>query len=451
MREPMERPLTNPAPQPATGLDETHDIAARTWVESAADHAVFPIQNLPLGIFAHADANPRFGMRIGDCVLDVGAALTHDLLSGRAQRAADAVQHGALNELMALPATYRRDLRLQAFDLLSENGKRAAEARRLADTLLVPIEACSMKLPARIGDYTDFYAGIHHAVTAGRMFRPDAPLLPNYKHAPVGYHGRASTVAVAPTPVHRPRGQILSPDGTPELAPSRKLDFELEIGIWMGAVPAGATLEQAVDGIFGYCLLNDWSARDIQRWEAVPLGPFLAKNFATSVSPWIVTPEALAPFRRAQTARGVDDPPLLDYLVGDADHQSGALAVDVEALIRTPAMRQAGQPAQRVSAASMLDLYWTPAQLVVHHGINGCQLQPGDLLGTGTISADGEDGGGCLLERTLDGRNPVRIGGEERTYLRDGDEVTLRAVCRADGARTIGFGQCSNRVEAYVE
>jgi fumarylacetoacetase len=304
---------------------------------------------------------------------------------------------------------------------------------------------CRMHLPARVGGFTDFFAGVHHAVTAGRMLRPANPLLPNYKHVPIAYNSRASTIGVSPARVRRPHGQILPPGATqPVKAPTERFDYEFELGVWIGRANSDGEpidISRAGEAIFGYCTLNDWSSRDIQRWEAQPLGPFLAKSTATTISPWIITPEALAPFRAPQPKRDVGDPAPLPYLWDEPDQANGALGIDLEILLRTPGMRKANAPAERISATDSLNLYWTPAQLVAHHTVNGCILNSGDLFGTGTISGAEGDSAGCLLEHTLDGEKPLMLGsGEQRRYLEDGDEVTLRAHCKRKGFACIGFG-----------
>jgi fumarylacetoacetase len=308
-----------------------------------------------------------------------------------------------------------------------------------------------MALPAEIGDYTDFYASVHHATNVGRMFRPDNPLLPNYKWVPIGYHGRASSVVVSGTPVRRPSGQ-LKDDGAdaPSFAPTRRLDYEVELGCYVGPgnalgepVPIGA----AADQLFGFCLLNDWSARDLQAWEYQPLGPFLAKNFASTVSPWVVTSAALAPFRAPVAARAEGDPAPLPYLADPEDAAAGGVGVELEVLLLTEAMRAGGYPPYRLSRSDALDLYWTPAQLVAHHASNGCNLRPGDLLGSGTVSGPEDGARGCLLELTWRGSRPVTLpGGETRRFLEDGDEVILRGMCRRPGAVPIGFGECRGRI-----
>ncbi len=423
-------------------LDETHDPAATSRVASANGHADFPIQNLPLGIFSDGDA-PRGGVAIGDSTVDIGAAL--DLFTGEALLAARAMTGPTLNPLLALGAGPRRALRRALFALLR------ADSDGRIDAALRPAAECTMRLPAVIGDYTDFYAGIHHAEAVGRQFRPDQPLLPNYKHVPIGYHGRASSVRVSGTPVRRPSGQRKAPDAdAPSFGPSQRLDFELELGIWIGpgsALGEPINIGDADHHIAGLCLLNDWSARDIQAWEYQPLGPFLAKNFLTSVSPWLVTAEALAPFRVAQPPRPAGDPQPLPYLCDPADQAAGAYAIAFEATLSTAAMRAAGTAPQRLSQVAATELYWTPAQLIAHHSSGGCDLRPGDLLGSGTISGPAPDSRGSLLEIAQGGKAPLILpGGETRSFLADGDELTLTATARRDGYASIGFGSCTGRV-----
>jgi fumarylacetoacetase len=423
-------------------IDHTHDPAARSWVEGADAHDDFPVQNLPLGVFSRDGGAHAVGCAIGDHVVDL-AGLAGDL--PQAVRAA--LSAPTLNALFALPGAERRGLRHALFALLTD----AAMRQRVAP-LVHPIAQCNLHLPFRIGDYSDFYVGIHHATTIGRLFRPDNPLLANYKHVPIGYHGRASSVRVSGTPVIRPRGQILPPGAAaPVHAPSSRLDYELELGLWIAGdndlgstVPIGA----AWDRIGGLCLLNDWSARDIQAWEYQPLGPFLAKNFATTVSPWVVTAEALAPFRVARPRRPAGDPAPLPYLCDAADQDRGALALRMEVAISTAAMRRDGLAPHRLSRArSETAMYWTAAQIVAHHGSGGCDLHSGDLIGTGTLSGSDAGSEGSLMELSRGGAVPIALpGGERRTFLEDGDEVILSARAEREGWRTIGFGACSGTI-----
>jgi fumarylacetoacetase len=421
-------------------IDATHDPAARSWLEDANGHAEFPLQNLPLGVFSPPGGGRRGGIAIGDHILDIGGALEAGLLDGPAEAA-----EPALNRFLALGAPARERLRAEAFALLAETAPAAVEAR--ARSLLHKAAECTLHLPAEIGDYTDFFAGIHHARNGGRLLRPDNPLMPNYKYVPVAYHGRASSVRPSGAPVHRPSGQRKLPDeAAPTFGPCRNLDFELEFGVWIGPgnePAAPIPIASAAEHIGGFCLLNDWSARDIQAWEYQPLGPFLAKSFVTTVSPWIVTPEALAPFRIAQPPRPDGDPPPLPYLLDAHDQAAGALDLALDVLILTPAMRARGMAPHRIVASNTRHLYWTFAQMVAHHASNGCNLRPGDLFGSGTISAEEESGWGSLQELTRLGRQPLALpSGETRRFLEDGDEVILRARGLRPGAAPIGFGDC---------
>ena len=425
-----------------TQIDATHGPDLRSWVPGATGHASYPVQNLPLCIFSTHGGAPRGGTVIGDHVLDHAALLASGLVAA-SEAALLAVAAGAsLNDYCALPAAARRRLRAILSGLLTGPAPAGAEE------LLVLRTDAQFHLPAQVGDYTDFFAGIHHARNAGKMFRPDNPLLPNYKHVPIAYHGRASSIFPSGTPVVRPVGQRAAHGArAPEYGPSRRLDFELELAIWVGGGNAlGETIpiERAGDEVVGFGLLNDWSARDIQAWETQPLGPFLGKNFLTTVSPFLVTTEALAPFRIAQAPRDADDPEMLPYLHDAQDQASGALDIRLEVLIATAAMRERGLPPHRLTQASTRDLYWTPAQMVAHHASNGCPLHRGDLFGTGTVSSPAADGHGSLLEMTKGGREPVTLpGGEVRTFLEPGDEITLRGTCRRDGFASISLGEAS--------
>jgi fumarylacetoacetase len=422
-------------------MDQTHDATRRSFVGSANGHADFPIQNLPLGVVSPGGAAPCAAVAIGDQILDFEALLDAGLLHGASADAAEAARGGALNGLLALGPNARRALRARLSDLLAEGSAERAKVARA----LHPASACRALLPAEIGDYTDFFAGIHHAMNAGAMFRPDNPLLPNYKYVPIGYHGRASSIVPSGHPVRRPNGQRKPANETvPSFGPSRNLDYELELGIWVGpgnALGEPIPIAEAASHIAGFCLLNDWSARDIQGWEYQPLGPFLAKSFCTTISPWIVTAEAMEPFRAPQAPRPEGDPKPLDYLWDGDDQTGGALDLALEVHLLTPAMRAAGLPPHRLSHGNALALYWTPAQLIAHHSCGGCNLRPGDLLGTGTISTESDLG--SLLEITRGGREPLQLpGGETRRFLEDGDEVVLTARASRPGQATIGFGEC---------
>lgn len=425
-------------------IDETHDPARTSWVSSANGHRDFPVQNLPLAAFTPpAGGESRIGIAIGDLILDLAQVAHAGLLP---ERLTDIAHDSTLNRLLAVSPEDRMALRRTVSDLLSDAARQSA-----IQSMLHPAEGCTLHLPARIGDYTDFYVGIHHAGNVGRQFRPDNPLLPNYKHVPIAYHGRASSIRASGIPVVRPRGQRRAADAdAPIFAPSARLDYELEMGVWIGSgnrLGEPIPVAEAARHIAGFCLLNDWSARDIQGWEYQPLGPFLSKNFHTTISPWIVTPEALAPFRMPQPPRPDGDPQPLPYLQASDDRQHGALAVTLEVHLTTAAMRGNGQPAHRLSRGPASNMYWTVQQMVTHHASNGCNLSPGDLLGTGTISAPDREGFGSLLELSEGGKSPVVLpGGETRTFLEDGDEVSLSATASAPGYVSIGFGECRARI-----
>ncbi len=408
-------------------IDDTHDPARRSWVESAnAPGCDFPIQNLPFGIFRkkRSSEKPRGGVAIGDQVFDL-AALGIDTGPN-------------LNKLAAAGPRAWRELRNALSLALSDPRK-----KKRFEKHLVPMKKAELFLPVAIGDYTDFYAGIHHATGIGRLMRPDNPLLPNYKWVPIGYHGRASSVVVSGTPVVRPNGQTRKGDEAPVYGPSKRLDYEVELGFVVGpgnALGKPISIRKAEDHLFGVVLLNDWSARDIQGWEYQPLGPFLAKSFATTVSPWVVTMEALEPFRCPAFPRGEGDPRPLPYLFVEKDR---GLDIVLEMHLKTPAMEKP----VRLSRGSARDAYWTPAQLVAHHSSNGCNLRPGDLLGSGTLSGAAPEALGSLMELTQGGKIPLPLeGGETRTFLQDGDEVVQRGRCERGGAAPIGFGTAAGRI-----
>jgi fumarylacetoacetase len=435
-------------------IDATHDTRRRSLVESANGHGTFPLQNLPFGVFSPRGEAPRGGVAIGDEIFDLKAACEAGLFSGEAEQAAQAASGPALNPLFALGTAARVALRARLFGLLDADGADRARIDAMRKRLLHKAADCELHMPARIGDYTDFFAGIHHATNAGRLMRPDNPLLPNYKYVPIGYHGRASSIGVAGT-VRRPNGQRKPASETvPTFGPCRNLDYELELGVWIGPGNAQGSpipIAQAGSHIAGLCLLNDWSARDIQAWEYQPLGPFLAKSFATNISPWVVTQEALAPFRIAQAPRPDGDPRPLDYLLDAGDQAAGAFDIELEVLLLTEAMRGKALPPHRLGVSNAQHLYWTVAQLVAHHACGGCNLQPGDLIGSGTISAPTMDGFGSLLEMSKGGREPISLpSGETRRFLEDGDEVTMRATCKREGFASIGFGECRGRVVGTV-
>jgi len=413
------------------------------WVDSA-EGSDFPIENLPLGIFSVGQRRRKAGVAIGDYVLDLEGI--SDLLD---EDWREDLSRPVLNGWLARGQAAQQMLRERLQELFTDE-----RYRDDVEPQLVGQTEARMHVPCLIGDYTDFYVGIHHATNVGKQFRPDNPLLPNYKYVPIGYHGRASSVRASGEPVIRPSGQRKAPDAdAPEYGPSRRLDYELELGIWVGRgnelgspIPIG----EAAEHIAGYCLLNDWSARDLQAWEYQPLGPFLAKNFLTSVSAWIISPQALTPFRKPMPARPSGDPEPLPYLDDPADRQSGGVAIQLEVTLTTAQMRNAGAVPHVLSRGSAdAAMYWSAAQIITHHSANGCNLQPGDLIGTGTLSTASATGLGSLLEISHGGKEPIELStGEKRSFLEDGDEVTLKAWCEAEGAARIGFGECVGRVEA---
>jgi fumarylacetoacetase len=426
-------------------LDRTNDPQAKSWVPAAnLSEGDFPIQNLPLAVFRRrgSDEARRGGIAIGDQVLDLGLLNAEPCGFDAETRSAVAAGAGpVLNDLMQRGYAAWRALRNAVFEGLLEGSER----RTAFERCLVPQSLVEYALPAVIGDFTDFYTSIHHATAVGRMFRPDNPLLPNYKWLPVGYHGRSSSIGVSGQSVQRPWGQSL-PDGRsePVFAPSVRLDYELELGIFIGTGNAPGTriaIEDAESHVFGMCLLNDWSARDVQAFEYQPLGPFLAKNFATTISPWIVSLQALAPFRVSH-ARGPGDPALPAYLRSPADAAGGGIDIRLAVDLDTSSMRECGEPPQRLSTTSFRHSFWTLAQLVAHHTVNGCNLRPGDLLGTGTQSGPGAAEAGSMLELGGGGNHPIAVGSREtRAFLQDGDAVTLRGWCEKGGVARIGFGE----------
>ncbi|MEN3972286.1 fumarylacetoacetase [Sphingomicrobium sp. XHP0235] len=426
-------------------IDATHSPELKCWVAGADGHPDWPVQNLPLGVFTLRDSEPRIGTAIGDHILDLDALADTDLLD---EDWREALKEPTLNAFFALGAEAMQGLRETLSKLLTDEAHRGD-----VEPHLIAMADAEMQLPAHVGDFTDFYVGIHHANNVGSLFRPDNPLLPNYKHIPIGYHGRASSVRVSGHPVVRPTGQKKPAEegGAPTRSPSARLDYELEMGIWIGEgnalgdpIPVG----EAEQHIAGYCLLNDWSARDLQAWEYQPLGPFLAKSFLSTVSPWVVTPQALAPFMSSDTARTEADPEPLDYLKGGPE--KSALGIKLEVLLSTKKMREAGEEPHVLSEGDAASaMYWSSAQIVTHHASNGCNLQPGDLIGTGTLSTEDAKGYGSLLELSNGGKQTIELpNGETRTFLEDGDDVTLRAWCEAEGAARISLGQCSGRVLA---
>jgi fumarylacetoacetase len=434
-----------------SSIDETHDPRRASWVTSAQGHAEFPIQNLPFGVFSPAGGSPHGGVAIGDQILDLRAGLEAGLFSGEAAVAAEAAAGATLNPLMASGKNARLALRRRLSARLSADGPDRAKIEPLAARLLRNAADCTLHLPSAIGSFTDFFAGIHHARNGGMRRDPNNPLNPNYKYVPVAYHSRASSVRPSGVPIHRPSGQRKAAnEDAPTFGPAQKLDYELELAVWIGPgneLGEPIPIAEAGDHVFGLGLVNDWSARDVQGWESQPLGPFLAKNFGTTVSPWVITSEALAPFRIAQPGRPAGDPRPLPYLWDDADQQLGAFDIALEALLLTEGLRAKGLPPHRMSASNTTDLYWTLAQLVAHHTCGGCNLAAGDLFGTGTISGPTPEGYGSLMELSADGQRQITLAsGETRTFLENGDEVIFRAHCRKAGCMPIGFGECRARV-----
>lgn len=423
--------------------------ATRSWVASANDAAAdFPIQNLPFGVFRAKRGEAAIGVAIGDGILDLPRCAAEGLLDDVPTDVRETLGDPTLNRLMALGRPAAGTLRAALAGLL-EAGNAAAEKR--AGPLMVPMAGAELLLPVRIGDYSDFYASIHHASNVGGMFRPDHPLLPNYKYVPIGYHGRASSIVVSGTPVARPSGQTRDDANAPPVfGPSKRLDYELEIGAYVGtgnALGAPIPITRADEHLWGICLVNDWSARDLQTWEYQPLGPFLAKSFATTVSPWVVSMDALEPFRAPAAMRPAGDPAPLPYLASAADASRGALDLTLEVWLRSAAMRERGLDPMLVSRGSFAVMYWTLAQLLTHHASNGCNLRPGDLIASGTVSGPTVESRGCLLERAWRGTEPVELpGGERRAFLHDGDEVILRGYAEREGNRRIGLGECRGMI-----
>jgi fumarylacetoacetase len=457
-------------------LDKTHDPKTRSWVESAnAADSDFPIQNLPFGVYRRkAGSDARIGVAIGDRILDIAGARGEGLLADASvAQAADACvclssnqsvpnqsfpnqsfpdqavsSSASLNRLMALGSEPRRALRRRLHALLRDDA--SPSDREAVGRHLVARADVEMLLPATVGDYTDFYASIFHATNVGKLFRPDNPLLPNYKYIPIGYHGRASSLVASGSSVVRPMGQTRAGNDEPTFGPSKSLDYELEVGFFVsagnrlgGRIPIG----EAEEHIFGICLLNDWSARDIQAWEYQPLGPFLGKSFSTSLSPWVVTMEALAPFRGAAFTRAAGDAAPLAYLFDQGDQEYGGLNLELEVSLLSARMRASGLAPAILSRSNARDLYWTMGQMLTHHASNGCNLRPGDLMASGTVSGEDKSARGCLLELTMRGQDPITLpSGEQRKFLEDGDEVVLRGFCSGGGFRRIGLGTCRGTI-----
>jgi len=431
-------------------IDATHDLSLHSWVESANQKDTdFPIQNLPFGVFRHRDSTEpsRIGVAIGDQILDLALCCEAGVLQELPEKLQAACAAPNLNPLMAMGSEASSTLRRRLSELLRYDGQKPP----VETEILIPMSEAELLLPASIGDYTDFYASIFHATNIGKLFRPDNPLLPNYKYVPIAYHGRASSIVPSGTSVKRPSGQRKAPD---ELAPSfgasQLLDYELEVGFFVGAGNEQGqpiAIDKAEDHIFGLCLVNDWSARDIQAWEYQPLGPFLSKSFATTVSPWVVTLEALAPFRCPAFQRAEGEPLPLPYLSSPLDVRLGGIDLTVEVLLRSAQMREAGMEPFRLSRGSLTQMYWTLAQMLTHHTSNGCNLRSGDLLASGTVSGAEEGSRGCLLEITQRGSKPIELPtGEIRSFLSDSDEVILRGYCEKEGYAKVGFGECRSIV-----
>lgn len=424
-------------------------MAARggaSWIESANDpERGFSLDNLPYCVFSDENGRARPGVRIGSYIVDLERLSRAGLLEGLHSSINAACESRTLNKLMECDTEAVAGLRTRLKILLDAGADHAT--REALRAMLTPVDEAALLRPVDPPNFTDFYASIDHATNVGRIFRPDNPLLPNYKFVPIGYHGRASSIVVSGTPVRRPSGQIRHPLATnPDFLPTRTLDYELELGMYIGSGnPLGEPIpiRQAGDRIFGVSLVNDWSARDIQSWEYQPLGPFLGKSFATSVSPWVVPSAALEPFRVPARLRSPGDPDPLDYLWDATDQYTGAIDMTLEVLLSTATMRKAGAEPHRLGRSNLRDLYWTPAQLITHHTSNGCNLLPSDLVATGTVSGPHEDAAGCLLELTRGGGRPIQLpNGEKRAALEDGDEVILRGYCRREGYATISLGEC---------
>ena len=433
-------------------INETHDEQLKSWLAAAnAVGAEFPIQNLPFGVFRLKTDSPQTPLTgcvaIGDQVLNLAAATNAGLFSGAAASAALAAAQPSLNALMAMGPSTWSALRKALSEMLREG----SATQGLTRACLIPMDKVVMGLPAQIGDYTDFFASIHHAKNVGKLFRPDNPLLPNYKNLPIAYHGRASSIRVSGLDIKRPNGQTLAAGETdPSFGPSKRLDYELELGIWVGcgnALGLPIKIAEASEHIFGLCLLNDWSARDVQAWEYQPLGPFLAKNFATTISPWIVTMEALAPFRCALDARPQGDPQPLPYLADASDQLAGGLDIHLDVFLQSRLMREANLAPQQLSSGNSKHLYWTIAQMITHHTAGGCNLNSGDLFGSGTVSGPALGQEGCLLELTTGGKQSILLpNGEMRRFLEDGDTISFQARCQREGFRSIGFGECNGTI-----
>jgi fumarylacetoacetase len=419
-------------------------MALRSWVTSANDpDSDFPIENLPYGVFRHGERT-RIGVAIGDQILDLQACASQGLLAPLSEELTAACSAALLNPLMSLGPVSWSALRRHLSEILCADRTDTPMQERI-EPLLVPMQNATMQLPAQIGDYTDFYASIHHATRVGRLFRPDNPLLPNYKYVPIGYHGRASSIVVSGAEIRRPCGQTKGADEEPRFGPARSLDYELEVGFFIGpgnSLGQRIPIAEAEQHIFGLCLVNDWSARDIQSWEYQPLGPFLAKSFATTISPWIVPLEALAPYRVPALERPAGDPAPLPYLSSSTSDRDG-IDLTLEVYLQSQRMHETGVAPILLSRGNLRDLYWTIAQLLTHHTSNGCNLRAGDLLATGTLSGREAGSEGCLLEKRLNAESIRLPGGEVRTFLDDGDTVHFRAYAHKPGLPRIALGECT--------
>jgi fumarylacetoacetase len=430
-------------------LNETHDPKLKSWVLSAnRENTDFPIQNLPFAIFRNSGSTESFrvGVAIGDQVLDLAALNKLSLFTGKTADALNVCGDETMNRLMALGSDVWSSLRLD----LSRALREGSSTESALSTCLIDMNDVEYAVQARIGDYTDFYTSIHHATNIGKQFRPDNPLLPNYQWVPIGYHGRSSSIGISGQQFRRPTGQTRAPNAErPSVAASKRIDYELEVGVFIGEGNANGepiSIDDAENHVFGLCLFNDWSARDIQAWEYQPLGPFLSKNFASTLSPWIITTEALAPFKTPWT-RPSTDPQPLDYLESESNRASGGFDVELEVLLESEKMRQENQQPFCLATTNFKHSYWSVAQLVTHHSSNGCNLQPGDLFGSGTQSGPDESEAGSLTELTKGGKKPVTLAnGEVRSFLEDGDTVILRGYCQKEGATRIGFGEASGTV-----
>ena len=430
-------------------LNETHNPALSSWLVTANEaNTDFPIQNLPFAVFKRANVNEAFrgGVAIGDQVIDLTALSNAEIFDGLAQSGLEACSAPQLNDYMSMGKATWSALRLALSNALKEG----SSVKQQVEACLIAQTDVEYALPCNIGDYTDFYTSIHHATSVGLKFRPDNPLLPNYKWVPIGYHGRSSSIDVSGRDFKRPSGQTKAPTATePSFGPCKRLDYELEVGIFIGKgndLGDAVSIDDAEDHVFGLCIFNDWSARDIQGWEYQPLGPFLSKNFASTVSPWIVTTEALAPYRSVWT-RVETDPQPMPYLESENNRATGSFDIQLQALIETEDMRNKNEEAVQMSQSNFKDSYWTVAQMVAHHTVNGCNLRAGDMFGSGTQSGPNPEEAGSMLELSNAGADPISLpNGEKRTFLEDGDNVIMKGWCQKDGAARIGFGSVSAKI-----